>query len=159
MLKQIHVYDLDGVLVDTSHRYRNTPEGTIDLAYWLENRTAKAMKKDRVLPLAKQYQADVRNPEIYTVICTAREYHTLDIAWIWGFLGAPDKLIMRPEKDDRPDAELKAAKLGSLFSLKQFSKLPRKFWDDNPRNLHGCRHLFDEMFHIHSHISGVDGNA
>ena len=155
MFKRIHVYDLDGVLADTSHRYRNKPDGSIDLDYWRANCTQQQIAKDKTLPLAVQYMEDCLNPEIYTVICTAREYHPFDIAWIWGYLGAPDKLIMRPTGDARPDAELKAAKLGQLFSLKQFANLPRKFWDDNPRNLDGCRHLFDEMFHIHSHISGV----
>ena len=74
MFQRIHVYDLDGVLVDTSHRYRNLASGSIDLAYWLENRTEKNISRDKVLPLAKQYHADCLNPETYVVICTARQW-------------------------------------------------------------------------------------
>ena len=154
MFKRIHVYDLDGVLVDTSHRYRNRPDGSIDLNYWLANRTEKKIAKDKLLPLAKQYIADNANPEIYTVICTARQYHPLDIAFIFSHLGAPDKLIMRPVGNMEPDAQLKFKQLRTLFNLRQFQKLPRKFWDDNPRNLIACNSLFDDSFHVASEICG-----
>lgn len=152
-LKRIHVYDLDGVLVDTSHRYRNLPNGTIDIEYWLANRTAEKIAQDKLLPLARQYMKDCANPEIYTVICTARMYHVLDIQFIVGYLGAPDKLIMRPEGDLTADGLLKRRQLQRIFNLRQFQKLPRKFWDDNPKNLHACRDLFDMVFHVPSHIT------
>lgn len=154
MYKRIHVYDLDGVLVDTSHRYRNKPDGSIDLDYWLANRTAEKIAQDKLLPLARQYQADCINPETYTVICTARQYHTLDIAFIVGYLGVPDNLIMRPEGNNEKDGKLKRRQLQRLFNLRQFQKLPRRFWDDNPLNLDACRDLFNSVFHVPSHITG-----
>jgi len=153
MLKRIHVYDLDGVLVDTAHRYRNNADGSIDLAYWLENRVPEKIARDKVLPLSRQYLADCLNPEIYTVICTARQYHAFDIAFIIGHLGAPDKLIMRPEGNNENDSILKRKQLNQLFALRQFNKLPKKFWDDNPKNLNACRDLFDAVFHVPSHIT------
>lgn len=152
MFKRIHVYDLDGVLVDTSHRYRNKPDGSIDLDYWLENRTEKKIAKDKLLPLHRQYLADNANPEIYTVICTARQYHPLDIAFIYGYLGSPNKLIMRKPGDERADAKIKRAQLSSLFALRQFQNLPRRFWEDNLRNINHCRDLFTEVFHVESEI-------
>jgi hypothetical protein len=154
MIERIHVYDLDGVLVDTAHRYRNLANGSIDLAYWLTNRTADKIAQDKILPLARQYHADCLNPEIYTVICTARQWHTLDVAFIVGYLGAPDKLIMRPEGNQEHDATLKRKQLNQLFALRQFNKLPKKFWDDNLKNLSACRDLFDSVFHVPSHITG-----
>jgi len=153
IFKRIHVYDLDGVLVDTSHRYRNNANGAIDLAYWLENRTAEKIAQDRILPLSRQYLADCLNPEIYTVICTARQWHVLDVAFIVGNLGAPNKLIMRPEGNTEHDATLKRKQLNQLFALRQFAKLQRRFWDDNPKNLNACRDLFDSVFHVPSHIT------
>ena len=152
MFKRIHVYDLDGVLVDTSHRYRNKADGTIDLEYWLANRHKLA--DDKLLPLAKQYRADIANPEIYTVICTARSTHPDDVAYINWVLGKPNKLIMRPVGNMRGDANLKRAQLSRLFNLRQFQKLPRKFWDDNPKNLQACKDLFNMVFHVPSHITG-----
>lgn len=153
MYKRIHTYDLDGVLVDTSHRYRNKQDGSIDLDYWIENRTSEKIAQDKILPLAKQYMADCLNPETYTIICTSRAYHVLDIQFIVGRLGAPDKLIMRPVGNTEKDAILKRRQLQRLFNLRQFQKLPRKFWDDNPLNLEACRPLFDSVFHIPSHIT------
>lgn len=154
MYKRIHTYDLDGVLVDTSHRYRNLPDGSIDLVYWLANRTEKKIKLDKLLPLASQYLADCLNPETYTIICTSRLWHILDIAFIVGRLGAPDKLIMRPEGNKENDAILKRKQLASLFCLKQFSVLPRKLWEDNIRNIEALQSLFDKCFYIPSHITG-----
>jgi hypothetical protein len=152
MISRIHTYDLDGVLVDTSHRYRNKPDGTIDLGYWFANRTPEKIAQDKLLPLAKQFTADCLNPEIYTVLCTARQWHTLDLAFIIGNLGVPDKIIMRPVGDMRGDALLKRKQLASLFALRQFQKLPRRLWEDNEKNINALRDLFDETFHIQSEI-------
>ncbi len=155
MFKRIHVYDLDGVLVDTKHRYRNDATGSIDLAYWYANRTAKKIALDKILPLAKQYLADCMNPEIYTVICTARNYNVLDIEFIVGRLGAPDKLIMKPEGNHRSDddAIYKLRELQRLFNLRQFRWLPRKLWEDSPRNIAALSHLFQNCYLIPSHIN------
>ena len=150
--KKIHVYDLDGVLVDTSHRYRNKPDGTIDLDYWIENRTAEKIAQDKLLPLAKQYQADVINPEIYVIICTSRMINPLDVAYINDRLGMPNKLIMRPLGDESADGPLKRRALSRLFNLRQFKKLERRFWDDNKKNIDACRDLFSRVFLVPSNI-------
>lgn len=155
MYKAIHVYDLDGVLVDTSHRYRNKPDGTIDLEYWFKMRTEKNIAKDKLLPLAQQYVNDCLNPEIYVIICTARLYHVWDIAFIYGKLGAPNKLMMRGEtlkEYHAPDAALKLRKLSRLFNLQQFKNLPRFFWEDNIKNIEATKHLFTKTFLVHSEI-------
>jgi phosphoglycolate phosphatase-like HAD superfamily hydrolase len=154
MLQRIHVYDLDGVLVDTSHRYRNKPDGSIDLAYWFANRTEKKMREDKLLPLANQYIDDCLNADIYTILCTARSYHPLDIAFIFSFLGAPDKLFMRPVEDERPDAIIKFAQLNGFFNLRQFQNVIKKLWEDNPRNIEKLQPLFDKCFYIPSTIGG-----
>ena len=68
------VFDLDGTIVDTSHRYRNKP-GTneIDLDYWFANSTPENIARDTLLPLAnawRRYFAE--GHEI--VVCTARSW-------------------------------------------------------------------------------------
>ena len=157
MFQKINVYDLDGVLVDTSHRYRNKPNGAIDLAYWFENRTAEKIALDKLLPLAKQYISDCLNPKIYTVICTSRMYHALDIEFIVGRLGRPDKLIMRPEseKNSRDDF-LKFNQLRRLFNLHQFQGLPRSLWEDNKQNIATLAPLFDTTVFVPSNITGIE---
>jgi len=151
MFDRIHTYDLDGVLVDTSHRYRNKSNGTIDLDHWLANR--HKMEQDRLLPLAEQYLKDCLSPNIYTIICTSRVEHINDIRYIITVLGAPNKLLMRPYGNMESDGPLKRRQLQRIFNLRQFSKLPKKFWDDNPKNLNACRDLFSQVFHVPSYIT------
>lgn len=156
MIKKIHVYDLDGVLIDSSHRYRNLPNGSIDLDYWMQNRTPEKIKQDKLLPLAKKFSRDAIDPEIYTVICTARLISVPDLQYIIGNLGSPSKLIMRPENDTSPDAKLKNRELSRLFNLRQFWYLPKFFWEDNQKNIAAVSHLFTRCFHIKSRICSND---
>lgn len=153
MIKRIHVYDLDGVLIDSSHRYRNKPDGSIDLNYWLQNRTQDKIAKDTLLPLANQYKADIENRSIYTIICTARARHALDYQYIKQHLGLPDRLYMRPWNNQQTDATLKRLQLQRLFNLRQFQKLHSRLWEDNLRNIEALRDLFTECFHIPSTIT------
>jgi phosphoglycolate phosphatase-like HAD superfamily hydrolase len=156
MIKAIHIYDMDGVLVDTSHRYRNLPDGTIDLTYWLENARPEKIALDTLLPLAEQYKADIANPEIYVVICTARQAIKADFDYIANRLGNPDKIICRPIGNSESDAKLKRRGLCKLLNLKQFQKITRKFWDDNRKNLDAVADLGLQLIHVKSKICEVD---
>jgi|SRR5210317_473053 hypothetical protein len=150
MIKKIHVYDLDGVLVDTSHRYRNLSNGSIDLNYWLANHTRENIQRDRLLPLASQYQRDCESREIYTVICTARVRHDWDVEYIASELGLPNKLIMRTPNDMTPDGAYKLRELQRIFNLRQFAKLPRYYWEDNIRNIRATFNLWTCAYLIKS---------
>lgn len=70
------IFDLDGTVVDTSHRYRNLPCGKIDLEYWFANSIPEKIAQDALLPLAdsmrKMYAAGHK-----IVICTARDFSPL----------------------------------------------------------------------------------
>ena len=131
MIKEIHVYDMDGCIVDSSHRYRTMPCGErIDLQYWLDNEY-RAME-DTLLPLAKQFQAQLDNPEIYVIIATARVLNAPDWEFIKTVLGMPNKVISRRDRNDwRSGFELKARPLKSLFSLQQFKNAKKWFYEDN----------------------------
>lgn len=151
--RAIHVYDIDGVLVDTSHRYRNKPDGTIDLDYWLQNRTRENIARDKLLPLIKKYRRDLADPHIYVILCTARQDHELDREFFAKNLGNPNRIYMRPPGNNEPDGKLKRRVLSRLFNLKQFKHLPRFFWEDNLKNIAACETLFTRCFHIHSRIT------
>ena len=154
MIKRIKVYDLDGVLVDTSHRYRNNADGSIDLNYWFANRTSEKIAQDKLLPMSEQYRRDIANPETYVIICTARsDDFSADVKFIRERLGMPDKLLMRPTGNKEGDAKLKRKQLSRLFNLKQFRHVPRFFWDDNIKNLAACVTLFTKVFHVESEIT------
>lgn len=69
----IIIFDLDGTVIDTSHRYRNLPCGTIDLDYWFANSTPEMIAKDKLLPLAGVWRKF--HSEGHTIIaCTARSW-------------------------------------------------------------------------------------
>jgi len=143
MIKEIHVYDMDGTIVDSLHRYRTMPCGTrIDLQYLLDNED-KAMQ-DTLLPLASQYQEQLKNPEIYVIIATARVLNVPDHNFIQTVLGSPDKIISRAGRTDhRSGTALKAPPLKQLFSLKQFKNAKKWFYEDNKTYLDNVSKICD----------------
>lgn len=151
MFQKLHIYDVDGVLLDSSHRYRNKPNGSIDLDYWFMKATPENIAKDKPLPLAKQYASDCLNPHIYVIVCTARAYSIADRETIEA-LGKPNKLLMRPRGNMENDAKLKRKQLVKLLNLKQFNRLQSRFWDDNIKNLDALRDRVSECFLIKSRI-------
>jgi hydroxymethylpyrimidine pyrophosphatase-like HAD family hydrolase len=133
MLKKVVIYDMDGCLVNSLHRYRSV-NGKIDLQYWLDNEH-KAYQ-DSLLPLVEKYQAELLDPECYVIIATARVMNTPDQQFLINILGVPDKLISRNGRDDhRKGADLKIAGLRFLNQLKQFKDLDKHFFEDNAEYL------------------------
>lgn len=132
MIKKFHVYDLDGTLIDSSHRYRTLPNGDIDLSYWRQMCKPHLIMRDKLLPLAAQYRRDLRDSKIYTVIATARVMSPTDFLFIQKKLGNPNHFIHRlGNHDARPDALLKFQGLRGLINLRQFQNAQRAIWEDN----------------------------
>lgn len=128
-MKRIAIYDMDGTVVCSLHRYR-TIDGKIDLAFWREHEYMAL--DDSLLPLAVQYQADLKDPDCYVVIATARVLHDPDRQFIRETLGQPDKVISRKDGDSRSGALLKVLGLKQLFALKQFHGITDiVFYEDN----------------------------
>lgn len=152
MLKRIHVYDLDGVLVDTSHRYRTDKDGTTDMQYWLANHTADKIAQDKILPLARQYLNDCLAQDIYCILCTVRTMHELDLEFIIGRLGTPDKILMVGETSPpyTKDYLLKRRALQRIFNLIQLQKLPRTLWEDNRKTIDKLGDMFTHTIYVPS---------
>lgn len=133
MIEKIHIYDMDGTVVSSLHRYRTKMVNnrvTIDLDYWLENEH-RAMD-DSLLPHAAQYQADLKDPSVYVVIATARVLRFGDLWFINNVLGMPDHIISRNGRgDSRGGADMKIKGLRKLLNLKQFQGKELHFWEDN----------------------------
>ena len=109
MIKRIHMYDLDGLAIDSLHRYK-TKNGKIDLAYWRENDHREKIMQDSLMPMARHMQDSIENPEIYVIIATARacvigdgNYDFLNMH----FNGANKFIHRQGENDTRGGAELK----------------------------------------------------
>ena len=131
-IKHVAIYDMDGTIVDSSHRYRTIVDekGTrIDLDFWRENQF-RAME-DSLLPMAEQYAKDLANPETYVIIATARVMNAPDWQFVADVLGEPDYFISRNEGDSQSGKTLKINGLAKFFNLKNFQDAEFVFYEDN----------------------------
>lgn len=73
------VFDLDGTIVDSSHRAAAKPCGAIDLQHWFDN--CHRVVDDTLLPLAKYVRTffDAGNDIVF---CTARSMQQADHDWL-----------------------------------------------------------------------------
>jgi len=144
MIKKLRIYDMDGTIVDSTHRYRTIIGDDnierIDLPYWRANEY-RAMQ-DGLLPLARQYMLDNADGETYVIIATARVIHAPDMQFIKEILGEPDYLISRGENDNRSGKDLKIKGLQKFFNLKPFTTAEAIFYEDNVQYLKAvCDHF------------------
>ncbi len=132
-IKRVSIYDMDGTIVDSSHRYRTLPDDKggvkIDLDYWRANQH-KAML-DSLLPMASQYQADLLDPHCYVIIATARVMNDPDWQFVNEVLGKPNYFISRNEGDSQSGKTLKIKGLARFFNLLQFRGATFTFYEDN----------------------------
>lgn len=143
MFKYVDLWDMDGTIVDSSHRYQTAPCGTkIDLDHWREN--SKYAYSDKLLPMALVYRARLSDPSVYTAIATARVISTPDRCFVRDFLGEPRRFIHRLGDDDqRKGVELKYKGIRPLFNLKPFENAVVRFYEDNLTYLHGVCDLLE----------------
>jgi len=131
-IKRVAIYDMDGTIVDSSHRYRTITDETgtrIDLAYWRENEY-KALQ-DGLLPLFEQYKCDLADLECYVIIATARVMHDPDWDFMNHVLGMPDYVISRTEGSAISGKTLKINGLAKFFNLNNFKSADFVFYEDN----------------------------
>ena len=110
MIKNITIFDLDGTVIDSSHRKVTRPDGTLDVANWLQNSTPEKIFGDTVLPLAQQINKRGKRGD-YVLVCTARNMTFADFEFLMENGINPDKIISRPIGDNTQDGELKANQL------------------------------------------------
>lgn len=131
-IKRVSIWDMDGTIVNSSHRYKTITENgvtRIDLQYWRDNEY-RAME-DTLLPLYNTYKADLTDKNCYTIIATARVMGELDWKFVKEILGEPDYFISRKEGDCQSGTKLKIAGLAKFFNLKNFKNATAIFYEDN----------------------------
>ena len=137
---RVLMYDLDGTIIDSSHRIRFKSNGSLDLEHWKANNTKEMIFEDSLLPMYWQLRSDYINGDII-VICTAREL----TKWDWEFIHSMgiyyDYVISRPLGNNTQDHLLKRNQLKHFWNLKQYRKLHKIFYDDNENNLSAIRSL------------------
>lgn len=141
---KLAIYDMDGTIVDSSHRYRTILGEDnierIDLPYWVDN-SHRAME-DGLLPMAKQYMLDLQDPSVYVIIATARVMGSADWQFVNDILGKPDYFISRKKGDSQSGKTLKINGLQKFFNLKQFKTADAVFYEDNMQYLKAvCDHF------------------
>ena len=131
MITQLHVFDFDGTLVDSSHRYRIIPEtGKIDLDYWVanEHRTLE----DKPLPLLDYFLQLQKTENCYPVIATARIWCDLSKEWAADYGISCHVIARRNRSDNRGGAALKVTGIRKLLNLKQFASVSQAHvYEDN----------------------------
>jgi hypothetical protein len=143
-IKRFTIYDMDGTIVDSSHRYRTqigvNNKVAIDLQHWRDNQHLAML--DQLLPLAEQYKLDLADPECYVVIATARVMNEPDWQFVREVLGEPDYFISRKEGDSQSGKTLKINGLQKFFNLKNFKGVSAVFYEDNVEYLKAvCDHF------------------
>ena len=131
-ITRIAIYDMDGTIVDSSHRYRTIAGDNgerIDLGYWVENQ--HRVMDDTLLPLFEQYRADLSDENCYVIIATARVMNEPDWQFVTEILGEPDYFISRKAGDTQSGKTLKISGLAKFFNLKNFQNADAVFYEDN----------------------------
>lgn len=131
-IKNVAIYDMDGTIVDSSHRYRTITDDNgirIDLDYWRENEF-RALD-DSLLPLYEQYRKDLADENTYVIIATARVMHEPDWEFVKNNLGMPDYFISRKDGDNQSGKTLKIGGLAKFFNLVTFKDAEFVFYEDN----------------------------
>lgn len=139
MIKKIKIYDLDGTLIDSSHRYKLGKNGKIDLQHWRDNDTPEIVKNDTFLDLFEWVKIDLKRKDTFVIFATARACIPNDHNY--QFLRDnnvfPDMFIHRQgEKDMRGGAALKIEAIKPLLKLKKFENATIHIFEDNIQYLH-----------------------
>ena len=131
-IKRLAIYDMDGTIVDSSHRYRTIIDANgerIDLDFWRDNQF-RAME-DQLLPMVHQYRLDLADENCYVIIATARVMNAPDWQFVREILGEPDYFISRNEGDSQSGKTLKINGLAKFFNLQNFKNADAVFYEDN----------------------------
>ena len=135
MIKVLSVFDFDGTLVDSSHRYRTqiTEHGErIDLQYWIENEH-RADEDTFISATALEFQMLSASSHAYPVIATARVWCDKAQALLDTLECNRYSLVSRRDREDcRGGAALKIAGINSMLNLKQFHSVEAiEVYEDN----------------------------
>lgn len=129
----IVIFDLDGTVIDSSHRHVSKPDGSVDLEHWRENSTAEKIAADSLLPLARSMRR-IHAAGRHVIISTARVMSEHDIAYLEANNLPYHALLSRAEGDCRPDADMKLDMVTSYVQAQGYKNLTAAncvMFDDN----------------------------
>lgn len=158
-IKEIHIFDCDGVLADSSHRYRTQicADGVerIDLQYWIDNENKTLLDSPIQENIAK-FNALCADPTKYVILATARIWCELSERWAALHGVEPQMIIARRDRDDcRGGAALKITGVQRLFNLRQFAGVEQvHVHEDNVSYLKAIADRFNGIGHYYPSRQG-----
>ena len=139
-------WDLDGVLLNATHRQICKPDGSLDLDKYRENSTAEKIAMDKSLALLEAIDILNANNVPYHVV-TARVACRHTLALLEDRNIKPLHIMARSgEHDNRKDAHLKSTHLTANFSLRQRENMV--LIDDNLANCDSAIALSMRSIHV-----------
>ena len=127
------IFDLDGTVIDSTHRQATKADGSLDLDHWFENNTAEKIMADSLLPLADSMRALAAAGHTI-VICTARVVQPADKIFLAVNRLPYDALLHREIGNMESDASLKIRLLETYFIAQGFENAAQArpiMFDDN----------------------------
>jgi len=128
MLKTLNIFDLDGTVIDSSHRRKYNADGTLDINAWRKC-TRESIMRDSLLPLASVMRELIASNKM-VAICTARVLGKADWEYLEMHQILPRIIISRIEGDTTPDAEFKTRELKWSFGAGLL--MQSQMWEDMP---------------------------
>ena len=127
------IFDLDGTVIDSTHRQATNADGSLDLDHWIENNTADKIMADSLLPLADTMRALAAAGHII-VICTARAVQDADKLFLSINRLPYNALLHREVGNMESDSSLKIRLLETYFIAQGFANAAQArpiMFDDN----------------------------
>lgn len=127
------IFDLDGTVIDSTHRQATKADGSLDLDHWFENNTVDKIMADSLLPLAESMRALMAAGH-KIVVCTARAIQPADKLFLAVNRLAYDALLHREVGNMESDASLKIRLLEEYFIAEGFDNAAQAkaiMFDDN----------------------------
>ena len=148
--KKIAVFDLDGTLIDSSHRTPNKPDGTLDLQGYYKNKTRENVFKDELLPLVDEIKEMYASGDWHIVICTAREMNLDDFDFLDYHGIKYDEIYERNDIRKKyhwalPDPQYKTKQ------LKKYKNTSYIFYDDAQPTI--------DLFNTYPNVDMIDANT
>ena len=127
------IFDLDGTVIDSTHRQATKADGSLDLDHWFENNTPEKILADSLLPLADTMRALMAAGH-KIVICTARAVQDADKLFLAINRLPYHALLHREVGNMESDASLKIRLLETYFIAEGFDNAAQAkalMFDDN----------------------------
>lgn len=125
------IFDLDDTVINSRHRTPNHPDGTLNLAAYIESHTPENVAKDTLLPLARTMQRMIKAGYV-VVVLTARHMHKCDYDYLKDNGLLPHIVLSReqvgPAHYKMGDGDYKARWLRVMMGY--FPKAPIIMFDD-----------------------------